>query len=61
MGIADLREQLKDIPGIHSLVMDYEPETGWQLFKIGDAVARVRPMASTDEIHAALLVAINGI
>jgi hypothetical protein len=58
MGIADLRQQLSDIPGGGGLVMDYESGTGWQLFKIGDAVARVSPMASTTEIKSALLYAL---
>lgn len=59
MGIYDLKQELSDVPGIERLVMDYEPVTGWQLFRIGDAVGRVRPDATAQEIRAALLEALG--
>ena len=55
MGIADIREQLKDLPGAANLTMSYEDGGKVQAFQIGDKVARVGADATAADIRQALL------
>lgn len=61
MSIQTLRESLADIPGSNTLTMRYEPETGKQIFKIGETEATVAGCASDEEIRKALMDAISGV
>ncbi len=53
MLIHEMREALKGIPGYESLTIDYHDD-GTQTLTLGDKVLQVGPMASNDEIRAAL-------
>lgn len=53
MGIHDLKQALKYIPGIDSLTMSYAPN-GNQLFQLSDRITEVGPTATVSEIGKAL-------
>ena len=54
MLIEEMREGLKEIPGFESLKIEYGP-SGHQKLRIGNKILEVGPMASNEEIRAALL------
>lgn len=53
MGVQDLKESLSDIPGVTNLTVTYAPN-GNQILHVGDKQIEVSPMASNEEIRAAL-------
>lgn len=53
MSIFELKQALRDIPGIDNLTLGYAPN-GNQLLTLGDKVCEVSPMASNEEIRLAL-------
>ncbi len=55
MSILDLREALKDLPGAHTMTMQYRYIDGvsHELFKIGDKEALVKSPVTADKIRAA--------
>lgn len=53
MSARELREALKDVPGSESLTISYAP-SGNQIIHVGEKQVEVSPMASNDEIRAAL-------
>jgi hypothetical protein len=53
MLIHEMREALKDIPGLENLIIEYEP-SGHQLLHIDGKTLEVGPMASNAEIRLAL-------
>lgn len=54
MLIHEMREALKGLPGLEDLQITYQPD-GNQLLQLGDKVLEIGPMASNEEIKAALL------
>ncbi|MGM4997834.1 hypothetical protein AB8A05_04150 [Tardiphaga sp. 538_B7_N1_4] len=59
MSIRELREELKDMPGSHELVMDYEDGGKVQVFRMGKITVRLGPMATSAQVKAALLEALD--
>jgi len=53
MSALELREALKDVPGSESLTISYAP-SGNQIIHVGEKQVEVSPMASNEEIRAAL-------
>jgi hypothetical protein len=53
MSVLELKEALRHIPGIDHLTLSYAPN-GNQILNIDDRHLEVSPMASNDEIRAAL-------
>lgn len=53
MSVYELKQALFDIPGIDNLTLGYAPD-GNQIITLGDKQLEVSPMASNDEIRAAL-------
>jgi hypothetical protein len=54
MSVAELKDALRDVPGIETLTISSAPD-GNQLLQVGDKTVQVGPMASNDEIKSALL------
>lgn len=53
MSVQDLKDALRDIPGIEGLTITYAPN-GNQVLTVGAKSVEVGPMASNDEIRLAL-------
>ena len=53
MGIADLREQLKDLPGAATLTMSYQDGGRTETYKIGETIVSVEAGATAKAIREA--------
>jgi len=53
MSVKELKDALRDIPGVDGLTVSYAP-SGNQVITIGDKSVEVGPMASNEEIRLAL-------